>query len=128
MPNADGRLDAIRGIGRSHTSVFQSCKDLDSEASAVLTTGNFSEDFMDAAMVSLSFVRAHAPWLAARYGLEIDPRQRTKHDFLFAIDNVCHLMSGISAGAAFAGGSEATICKYSAFESCDLWTLTANHA
>lgn len=37
MPNANGRLDAIRGIGRSHASVFQSCKDLDSDPSAVLT-------------------------------------------------------------------------------------------
>lgn len=61
---------------------------------------------MDAAMVSLSFVRAHAPWLAARYGLEIDPRQRTKHDFVLAVEHICSLMTGISAGAALAGGTK----------------------
>jgi hypothetical protein len=59
---------------------------------------------MDAALVSLSFMRAHAPWLAARYGLDTDPRKRTKHDFVLAVEHICSPMTGISAGAAFAGG------------------------
>lgn len=70
---------------------------------------------MDAALVALSFVRAHAPWLKQRYGLYIDPRQNKPADYLFMIKFLDNIYEGPSLGAAVAGATHSILRVLSVF-------------
>jgi hypothetical protein len=75
-------------------------------------TGDLAEDSKDAALVALSFARAHAPWLKARYGFYIDPRQHKPSDYLFMIKGLERGVAGTSLGAALAGsGNDIISCS-----------------
>lgn len=68
----------------------------------VCGAGNVEESVGDAAMVAMSFLRAHAAWVRLRFGLRADPRRRRGRDFRFSVGvRTC----GISGGTAYAGQS-----------------------
>jgi hypothetical protein len=81
----------------------------------VVFAGNIEEDSVDAALVALSFVRAHAPWLKQRYGLYIDPRQNKPADYLFMIKFLDNIYEGPSLGAAVAGATHSILRVLSVF-------------
>jgi hypothetical protein len=72
-------------------------------SSGCVYAGNVAQCAGDAAIVALSFLRAHAPWLHERFSLRFDPRARTGRNYSFSIDPSCLTIGGQSAGASFAG-------------------------
>jgi hypothetical protein len=69
-----------------------------------VVSGRVDEDAKDSALIALSFNRAHAAWLEQRYGgLDVDPRQRRKGDWLISLTDMGAHYQGPSLGAAFAG-------------------------
>jgi hypothetical protein len=95
-------------------------------------TGTLDESLQDAALVSLSFVRAHAPWLKERYGLVRDPRAQRPKDYGFMIADLASSYSGESIGAAVAGRPSHGYWLPSSFTSldcsCVLWWLAVHMA
>lgn len=73
-------------------------------------TGNMGEDLIDAAKVSLSFLRAHGAWVKESFGLLCDPRDRHDRDYIFSMDRLGVRSSGQSAGAAYAGSPSTCCC------------------
>lgn len=66
--------------------------------------GNVESSTQDSALVALSFVRAHAPWIADRYnGFHLDPRRRRKRDLVLMLNHLNVNYYGSSMGAAVAG-------------------------
>lgn len=65
--------------------------------------GNAQQCTGDAAIVALSFARAHAPWLNERFALKLDPRARTGRNYSFSVTPLRIVSSGQSAMASFAG-------------------------
>lgn len=55
--------------------------------------------------MALSFVRAHAPWIADRYNSFrlLDPRRRRKRDLILMLNHLDLNYYGGSMGAAVAG-------------------------
>lgn len=68
-----------------------------------MAPGNVHESAGDGATVSLSFLRAHLPWVRHRMGVRFNFLARTNRDLLFGLDPPLFHASGYSGGAAYAG-------------------------
>lgn len=74
----------------------------------ICVTGAVQRCIVDACLVSFSFLRAHADWVEARFGLCYDPRKRYGVTYILEVVGLRHFTSGSSATIACIGRSHIT--------------------
>jgi hypothetical protein len=66
------------------------------------------DSIRDSGRVVLSFLRAYAPWVDARFGLLVDPRCKHGMDYQLSLHDLSSWLSGTSASTALAGAAPTT--------------------